>query len=251
MLIQPKIEKRRVAWAKPVHIGQYFTRGIGSRITSKPSYSAEAVRAYFGNRMHDHAIDPKIMDGHETKYISQIKDLTGVDHTSCDQVVDLGCGDGAAYQYLKAQECLPDVYVGVDFAVQHRSLGERANIFHADAAEFLPANDKETSILCINSICYFNELNKIPAFRAPGTNELVVIEPFPSTFWYRHFNGVVPSYRSPGSLADELQALGWTLEHQVTYYLLEFGSKYLGPLCYAQRFIRSPDRMEPIVSQLT
>lgn len=202
--------------------------------------SREIVKAFF-DRHRGEQPDPLVFDGSRTGYYDQL--LFVMPQKPASRYIDLGCGSGGLYAFLRARSIPFEQYIGVDFApvpgesVRHPdSTICNLSIQSEGLLEYLVPS---THLVLINSICYQEQLADIPVLKASSRYQdaaLLVVEPYPGLFWDRQFDGIRPKYRYPNQLITELSMLGWTPSVSTTFYLIKIGPLCLWPLTYGLSF---------------
>ena len=197
------------------------------------------IQIFFKNHYAIKA-DPLIFDGNSNGYLSQLYPfIKNMD--SIENIIDLGCGEGSLYHFLKKMKINFSKYIGIDFAIPDTLLGSDATIQEADftnkkTVRFLTS---KSILFAVNTFCYINKIAKIPILdqaKEKSAGQLLVLEPWPGWFWDRHFEGIWPNYRSPQELNANLSEIGWEPINQINFYYSCLFGVYVMPLSYAMAF---------------
>lgn len=198
------------------------------------------IKTFFKSHYNDP--DPLVFDGNSGGFLSQLDEFCiDICANINNRIIDLGCGTGSLFNYLKKKKLTISSYAGIDFAIPKRKISKDAVIYNFDLKDpysiFLLK--QESIIFAVNTMCYFDKLSDIHILKAAGkekNNFLYIVEPWPGIFWDRHFNGIWPAYRPPSLLVNELSKIGWKPIKLLKFHLLKILGIFLFPLSYAISF---------------
>ena len=208
--------------------------GALSHLVSKPgALAAPVVQGFFRGRYS--ASDPSIFDCRTAGYCDPI--LEEIRQRRTTVVVDLGCGDGALCSCMREAGIEVPEYIGLDFAIVDRKIGERAHLLNCDVRQSVPAIVRDKSartITLINTLCYLPRIEDVALLQlgsARTGDTCLVMEPYPGWFWDRSFAGIQPLYRPPTEVASDLASLGWHIR-EITIHHSRLGGLRLFPISY-------------------
>lgn len=214
--------------------------GILSHLLPLFNFKRNGNIQFFFKNHYGNKADPLIFDGNSSEYLSQLYPfIKNID--SIENIIDLGCGEGALYHFLKKMKIGFSKYIGIDFAIPKTLLGSDATIQEADFTnkETVHFLTSKSILIAVNTFCYINKITEIPIIRSSNeknADQLLVLEPWPGWFWDRHFDGIWPNYRSPQELSRNLSEIGWEPINQINFYYFCLFGVYVMPLSYAMAF---------------
>ncbi len=235
-----EINKSLAKWPQTnPHFWKQMRTGVLSHIFG-PNTKEQKLEIQTFFQSHYKQVDQLVCDGNTNGFLSQLNEL-GLFNVKTSHILDLGCGNGSLYRYIKDIGVDIPQYTGLDFAVSGKRLDSRAIICNIDLRNSQAVNllANENTIFAINTFCYLESLSNIPVLKSSGrktNNYLLVVDPWPGLFWERHFNGIWPTYRSPEKLIKEMSEIGWKPNQQVNYYLVRLFGKFFFPLSYGLSF---------------
>lgn len=179
--------------------------------------------------------DDLIFDGNTTSYYDKLDSKEIRDLLSEANVIDLGCGSASFYKWLKNNHVTICSYIGLDFAVENKSINAACEIVNDNLLNFTNylLYEKNVIVLC-NVLCYLTDdvINAI-LYKCPVETVIIIIEPSPGVFWDAHFDGIKPKYRNVNSIERMLQKFGFQLLSTIQDYLVSINKQlYFFPLSY-------------------
>lgn len=234
-------DRHRATWVQPVPFLRQLCESIVNYFRGgRASLSRDVVKAFFDRHRGDQP-DPLVFDGSRSGYYDQL--LLVMPQKPAVRYIDLGCGSGGLFAFLRARGILFEKYIGVDFSPTPGQPVSRPDSTIRNASieqeELLKDLVPGTHIIMINSVCYLESVFNLPILQAAAHCQdaaLLVVEPYPGIFWDRQFEGIRPRYRHPDQLVREASTLGWVPSHFVIFYLIGIGPLFLWPLAYSLSF---------------
>jgi SAM-dependent methyltransferase len=194
----------------------------------------DGIKKFFTNNYQGKK-DEFIFDGSSEKpYYNQITKNISIDKFENQTIIDLGCGNGSFYFWLKNNNIHVKKYYGVDFAYKNSVLSDNAVINNMSVCDYLENPVSENAVYVLsNSLCYTSEtiLQSILSKLKPN-DKIIIIEPNPNLFWDSHFNGIKPHYRKSKQVSKSLENNGFTIKSCSIDYVLNVKNCYLNPISY-------------------
>lgn len=226
--------KRHAEWlGSPKRVLKQILSSIWSYV-SLPfvKYSKNAVFDFFYS-FYRGKPDPLVFDGKDRRYFDRIEDLFDVNTLKDQSVLDLGCGDGSFYFWLKHKQIQVKKYIGIDFAHEETTLDEYAYICNKDITTIETKEYIVSLIISVNIFCYLDNSSIDLLLRSKtGISKLIIIDPFPGIFWDAQFDGIKLFYRSPRKLIKILNSYGWVVQGISIDYGIKIKDFFLFPLSY-------------------
>lgn len=179
--------------------------------------------------------DEFIFDGSsENSYYNQITKNIPIEEFNNQRVIDLGCGNGSFYFWLKNQNISINQYIGIDFAYKNVELSEEASIQNISIYDFFRRIISGNAIYVLsNSLCYVSKnIFQFIQFKLKSNDKIVIIEPYPNIFWDSHFNGIKPYYRKCDQILYELIKNGFKINACSKDYHIKIYNIYMSPISY-------------------
>ena len=192
------------------------------------------IQAFFHK---NHNIDPDehVFDGSTVNYFSKVKRLIDISSLADKSIIDLGCGKGSFYFWLLSNNIFPISYLGVDFAVDTKILGENAVIVKENINnQGVYQVEGNNLFFTCNVLCYLRNKELESVLNMPKVGDsVIIIEPSPGVFWDAHFNGIRPKYRKLKTMIQLLIDANYSIETVYQDYLFKICNNYYQPLSYA------------------
>jgi hypothetical protein len=118
----------------------------------------------FFSKRYNSDPDPLIFDGNDDKYFNQIEMVYRVENLKDKEIVDLGCGTGSLFFWLKSKKIKPIIYTGIDFAINKQKLEPNAYIIKNNISTFVFRNQYTAPVIvAVNTFCYLDTktINKL------------------------------------------------------------------------------------------
>jgi len=179
--------------------------------------------------------DEFIFDGSsENSYYDQITKNITTEKLKNQIIVDLGCGNGSFYFWLKNNDIAIKQYCGIDFAYENSILSDKALIKNISISDYFE-NPIFENVVCFlsNSLCYISETVFQSVLSKLKTNDkIIIIEPYPHLFWDSHFNGIKPHYRKPKQVFKLLADNNLVIKFCSVDSVLKIKNFYISPISY-------------------
>lgn len=201
-------------------------------IKEKPN----AVKKYWSEIYSGQKNDNYIFDGKTSTYykclLNCIYEIANVKNRT---VVDLGCGNGSLFYWLRQNGIQIGSYKGIDFSYPDCNLADDSKIMNGNITEY---HAKEQDIITIvNCCCYLNDNEFDTMIRnISSATDILIIEPVPSIFWDKQFNNIVLHYRSRNDFLLLFKENGYSCSYSEVDYLYKLRDKYIFPLKYLVHF---------------
>lgn len=192
------------------------------------------IQKFFYNNYYK-APDGLIFDGTTSGYYAKINNLIDINVLDKCVVIDIGCGNGSLYQWLKRNSISFEKYIGIDFAASPEIADDHAEFILDDASTYNAYCDKylNRAFFMVNTICYLQSKELERLFQSQRANDkLIIIEPSPNIFWDAHFKGVKPIYRRIIETEKILKENGFEIINEVQDYAIKKKNTYSFPLSY-------------------
>lgn len=200
-------------------------------------HNDKAIGEYF-KKVYYKKPDPLIFDGNELAYYNIIDLVVMSSEFSLKNIIDIGCGKGSFYKWLKSSSKNFSSYLGIDIALRDTQLTENAKIVNCDVLSYSEKLPHNNFVVLINSLCYFSEDRMLNVFTNKDICSLLLIEPVPSLFWDAHFSNIKLFYRNPVFVKDLLVDYGFEIIDMAVDYGIKNNHVCLCPLSYCIYAIR-------------
>lgn len=143
-------------WFRPRRriIKQYFISFKSHLTRNFAIYHKDAAKTYF-LEIYNGKDDPYLFDGKEEGYYDSL--LRAVEIIKNKNIVDLGCGTGALYRWLKIKQIPINSYIGVDFAVKNAIIDKNVRIIEKRIEAYSPPYNKDNVVIISNALCYLSD----------------------------------------------------------------------------------------------
>lgn len=189
----------------------------------------------FFERNYSKEKDDLIFDGNTTSYYDKLYSKEIKELLSGANIIDLGCGNASFYNWLKNNHITICSYMGLDFAVENKSIDAVCEIVNDNLLNFTNYLSYENNVIVLcNVLCYLTDdvINAI-LNKCPVGSVIIIIEPSPGIFWDAHFDGIKPKYRSVNTIERLLQKYRFHLLNTIQDYLVSINKQlYFFPLSY-------------------
>ena len=219
--------RSKATWLPPAgkFVFQLFV-SIWSYLTLPFFHAKENAIFEFFHKNYYCQPDGFIFDGNnDNNYYSQIEKIYDLKNLENSLVIDLGCGKGALYLWLKKNETTFHQYVGIDFAVRECILSQNACIIQKDMLDFLeyyPKNGQRKMIIMSNSLCYISNQDFVKILNHCNLlDEVIIVEPSRNLFWDAHFDGIKPTYRKLKDIMHILRNNGWIIDSVSSDFMIQ------------------------------
>lgn len=167
-------------------------------------------------------------------YFSRIKKIFNVSEFSKSTTIDLGCGQGAFYNWLCDNRICTKAYIGIDFAIKPCKKNDFCTFICDDIRNIHKylRNEPYIVVLC-NVLCYLEDNTIREVFDALNmSTRIIIIEPAPNIFWDAHFNGIKPIYRTYNEVCLLLKEYNCTVENSIRDYFFKVSKFYFAEMSY-------------------
>lgn len=179
--------------------------------------------------------DVFIFDGSsENSYYNQIIKTIPINKFKNQIVIDLGCGNGSFYFWLKNNDISINQYYGVDFAYENSKLSDNAVIINMSISRYFESPIPENAVYILsNSLCYTSEIIfQFVLSKLKLNDKIIIIEPYPNLFWDSHFNGIKPHYRKNEQVFKLLKNNGFAIKSCSVDYVFNIRDIYSNPISF-------------------
>lgn len=202
-------------------------------------YHNDAAKNYFSN-IYNGKYDAYLFDGKEKGYLNcliYIKDIL-----KNRNIIDLGCGTGSLYRWMKKNDIPITSYTGVDFAVKPATINKQYEIKNENVEFYSAKYDKNNIVIAINLLCYLSD-NQFEQLRASltYTDYFIIIEPSKSLFWDAYFDDVQLFYRKRKKLIKLLLSNNFEIKSIAIDYGLKCFHHYFLELSNCLVFQKNSD----------
>lgn len=195
-------------------------------------YKNDGTRLFF-KKNYSEKQDDLIFDGTSSGYFSRIEKLLCGIVLDDTVIIDLGCGQGALFNWLESNAVTYKEYIGIDFAISQKATTKAKYICDniSNLEKYMP--DNLCLIVMSNALCYIDDLLFLRILSALKRGDsILIIEPSPNIFWDAHFNGIKPLYRPIDTTCTFLQNCGYKIMNTFQDYLLGKLNHYYIELSY-------------------
>lgn len=230
----PIIKKRVANWlGNPKRILLQLWVSVWSFVflpTAK--YRNSAVYEYF-SELYNGKPETLIFDGKDGRYLEQIEMVYNIENLKSRNILDLGCGDGAVFNWLLRQNINPESYRGIDFAHPDKIFNKNARIIKNNVNSIDFDEFKTLTITAVNILVYLNpNIAKLILKSRTQDTELIIIDPIPGLFWDAYWDNVQLFYRKPSMIIEMLKSEGWHIKGISIDYGIKFMNSFFFPLSY-------------------
>lgn len=193
------------------------------------------IKKFFSTNYNEKK-DEFVFDGSsENSYYNQITNNCPIEEFKDQTIIDLGCGNGSFYFWLKNNNISIKQYCGIDFAFENTVLTDSATIKNISINDYLEDIAHENVIYIMsNSLCYIPDVIFQTILSTMKINDkIIIIEPYPNLFWDSHFDGIKPYYRKPKGVITLLENSGLQIYSCSVDYIFEIKNIYLSPISYS------------------
>ena len=230
------ITKSRAEWLPPFI--KFITQIIISiwALLTLPFYIEipDGIKQFFST-IYNGNKDEFIFDGsNENSYYNQITKNIPLEYFKNQSIVDLGCGNGSFYFWLKKQNIYVKEYYGIDFAFENVVLSKDALIRNISISEYFEATIPSGSIYFLsNSLCYISdEIFQSILLKLTTEDKIILIDPYPNLFWDSHFNGIKPTYRTINDVYKLFEEYNFIISKCSIDYVINIKNIHLSPISY-------------------
>lgn len=205
-------------------IKQYFISFKSHLTKIFATYQKDAAKIYF-SEIYNGKDDPYLFDGKKDGYYDGL--LHAAEILKNKNIIDLGCGTGTLYKWLKKKQISINSYTGVDFAVKNTTIDKKVRIIRKRIEKYSTLYNKHNIVIASNVLCYLSD-DQLEQLMISLTyaEYIIILEPIKSLFWDAYFDNVQLFYRKRKEIIKIFSDAGFKIKGISISYGIKFFQHY-------------------------